>query len=354
MSKFKNIVICCPGDVLISGGVNSLHNLCRTLSLIGYDASMYYLNPKEEIIQSDYYLAYKVKRCTDLADDPETLFVVPETLVPFLLQFHHAGKMIYWLGLLFYFKTPSWSPPFNIKFFRTFIKCKSYFGYSSGAIENMQRKLNEYAKSHLDIWNGEVFHLSNSYFVGDYCREKGAKTWVLHNPIRDEFYTEQVLPLREKLILFGPHTQPAWISRAKRLLPGFQIIKLRKLPSSTVFDLMSKAMVFVEIGIFSGRDRMPREAAMRGCVVLVNNRGTAGNDKDYLLESNYRIDENKVDQILETLSVIVNNYNTHFEKQSSFRNSLISERNNFRINTDNIFSSLLKIRDPNESRKHEQ
>ncbi len=343
MNKFKKIVVCSPGDVLISGGVNSLHNLCRALGQSGYDASMYYINPQEEIVGSSYYKAYGVKRLKEIEDTSDSLVIVPETLVPFLFEYKNVGKMIYWLSLPFYFKTPPWKAPFDIKLFRSLVKCKSYYGYSSGKIEDLKRRISEYAKSKLNIWDGSILHLSNSYLVADYCKSKGVEGYVLHNPIRDEFYdTSTVQQEREKIVLFGPKTQRSWMRKASRKLPEFQFIKLKRMPSDQVFELMSKAMAFIEIGKFPGRDRMPREAAMRGCVVITNTRGTAGNDKDFKLTEDYRIVETKRKEIVRMIEDVATNYEKHYQKQAGFREELIEEKNNFRLKSEQIFDFFVE------------
>jgi len=342
MNKFKKIIICSPGDVLISGGVNSLHNLCKALVENGYNASMYYLNPKQEVINSEYYLSYNVTRSNVINDDSETLLIVPETLVPYLFYYKNAGKMVYWLGLSLFMKTPTWKSPFHIKLFRKLIKCRSYFGYSTGSIEEYKRKLNEYAKSHLPIWNGDVLHACNSDFVAGYCRNKGIEAFVLHNPVRDEFYDDTtLLAKREKIILLGPKTSRSLINKLKKTCHGFSIVKIKKMPSQKVFELMSKAMIFVEIGNFSGRDRMPREAALRGCIVITNTRGSASNQTDYNFNKSYKIEESDITSIVRKVSECINDYESHFANQLSFREQLINERNQFYLNTDKVFSTFV-------------
>ncbi|MBI9064140.1 MAG: hypothetical protein JEZ14_19295 [Marinilabiliaceae bacterium] len=339
----QTIVICCPGNV-ISGGVNSLHNLCKSLQECGFNSMMHYISPDETVLCNHQITSYGVKQLTELKDDPTYLVVVPETMVSYLLQFSKAQKMVYWLGLNYFFKNPLWRFPFNLKGFRKLISCRSYAGYSSGWVEDTKRKLNEYAKSHLDIWNGNVIHLSNSHFVADYCRRKGAPSvFVLHNPIRQEFYNfEPDYTSRENLILFGPKTPKQIIRKLGKYLPDYSIIRLRKLPLEKVFELMSKAKIFAEFGNYSGRDRMPREAAMLGCTIFMNTRGTAAFNEDYQVPDNYRITDHSGNRalIIEQLVDTALHYNKRITDFEPFRAQLKNERSDFLKNTQQVFESI--------------
>ncbi len=344
-STVKSIIICCPGNV-ITGGVNSLHNLCKALTANHYNAYMYYVDADETVLNDFQITSYQVNRIHYLNDSHDTLVVVPETMISLILQLQKAQKVVYWLGLTYYFKNPTWRFPFNLKLIRKLIACRSYDGYSSGSLEITKRRLNEFAKSHLNLWNGNVIHISNSHFVGNYCRQKGSPhTYVLHNPIRQEFYTHQLnFKNREKLILFGPKTPQKIIRRLKKHLPEFSIIRLKKIPFNRVVELMSKAVIFAEFGNYSGRDRMPREAAMLGCNIFMNTRGTAAFEDDYNIPREYTIADSP-DNILIILQQLTNcalNYKDHIVNFGDFRNQLIEENKNFTSNTLNIFQEIIK------------
>jgi hypothetical protein len=343
-NQLLTITICCPGNV-ISGGVNSLHNLCRSLIDNNYNASMYYVNPNEATLKHPQIATYNAPRTLQLTDSANTLVIVPETMVPLITSLRHAKKMVYWLGLNYFFKNPTWRFPFNIKLIRKLISCRSYTGFSSGNIENVKRRLNEYAKSHLNIWNSSIIHLSNSHFVADYCRRKGASNvFVLHNPIRDEFYNHTPTAQREKIILFGPKTPNRILKKTRKKLSDFQIIRLKKMPLTEVFELMSKAMIFAEFGNYSGRDRMPREAAMLGCIVFMNTRGSAAFSEDYDIPAYFRIADSKSNHnlIVDRIGYCTQNYKNQLEKIEPFIKQLINERTNFDKRTKDILSYIIK------------
>ena len=89
----NKIIILCPGNV-ISGGVNSLHNLCASLNRGGFNALMYYFNALPEIINSHQITSYNVNRFEGKIDVPNHIAIVPETMVETISSFTKAKKVI--------------------------------------------------------------------------------------------------------------------------------------------------------------------------------------------------------------------------------------------------------------------
>lgn len=338
------IIILCPGDV-ISGGVNSLHNLCASLVRNGFNAAMYYFKAKPEIINSHQITSYNVIRYDGNIDEPDQIIIAPETMTEKIASFSKAKKIIYWLGIKFYFKSPPWKSPFNKKYFRRLIKCRSYYGYSSGLIESAKRKLSEYAKSKINIWTDDFMHISNSYYVANYCLHKGAKkVYVIHNPIRNEFY-EKIFDLnnRTKTILLGTKTPKLLVLFLWLFLKGYKIIQLRHMPFERIVKLMSESVVFAEFGSNHGRDRMPREAAMLGCIVFMNTRGSSALKEDYYIDNQYKIIDKLINypRIIKKIKKAAQNYKIQISDFDQFREQLENEKANFDCEVKNVFSKLL-------------
>lgn len=338
------IIIFCPGDI-ISGGVNSLHNLCSLLVRNGFNATMYYFNAKPDIINSHQIISYNVNRYDGKIDEPDQIIIVPETMIEILTTFSKAKKIIYWLALKYYFKNPPWRPPFHIKPVRKLISCRSYYGYSGGILESAKRKLNEFSKSKFNIWTEDYIHISNSHFVANYCMHRGAKkSFVLLNPIRNEFYNKEAnLNSRTETILFGPKTPKLLVLFARIFLKEFKIIQLRHIPFKKVYKLMSKSLVFAEFGNNPGRDRMPREAAMLGCIVFMNTRGSNALKEDYNIDNQYKIIDKLINypHIIKEIRKAAQNYKIQISDFDQFRKQLKNEKANFDNEVKSVFSKLL-------------
>jgi hypothetical protein len=47
-----------------------------------------------------------------------------------------------------------------------------------------------------------------------------------------------------------------------------------------VISSLTSSKIYLDLGIHPGTDRIPREAALLGCVIVTNKRGSAGNKID--------------------------------------------------------------------------
>lgn len=189
-------------------GVNSLHNLCASLINNGFDAGMIYHSADYAILNHEHILSYKVPTFSNIDDSSNNILIVPEAETSFLKGFTSIKKVVYWLSLNYYFTNPPFRFPFSKKMIRKLIYCQNYFGHSTGIIENFKRFLNRWNKANDEIWKGNVIHMSNSYYVAEYCKYIGVDTvYILHNPVREEYYVESGHQTQKKdKILFGAKT----------------------------------------------------------------------------------------------------------------------------------------------------
>lgn len=55
---------------------------------------------------------------------------------------------------------------------------------------------------------------------------------------------------------------------------------------------MDESMIYIDFGEHPGKDRIPREAAMRDLIVITGRDGAAVNDVDVSIPKKYKIDRN--------------------------------------------------------------
>jgi hypothetical protein len=339
----KYIYIYCPGNV-ITGGIYSLHNLCARLIEIGYNACMYYHSVDEAIINHENIRSFAVPSVDFINDSPDHVLIVSETETLFLSRFHSIKKIVYWLALNSYFKKPVFRWPFSIKMLRKAIQCRNYYGYSAGMLENIKRSASWWAKANDTIWQGDIIHMSNSHYVARCCQSKGIeKVYILHNPVREEHYNGSALRVQKKpKIVFGPKTPMNLIWLCQIFLP-FEIVRLKYMLPQTVMEHMKEAMVFAEYGNYPGRDRMPREAALLGCVLCSNIRGSAGYYEDMPIPVKYKIADTVCNypKIVKLLKHCIRNYTSAKDDFVDYVRSLQEERVNFRANVASVFSEIL-------------
>ncbi|MDF1549364.1 MAG: hypothetical protein P1P88_16185, partial [Bacteroidales bacterium] len=87
---FENIYIISPGNIL-SGGVSSLHNLCKALIKNGFNAKMFYVNADEQFINQILEVKFNLPRKKEIIDNRSNLLIVPETLTHLFSNYQRIG-----------------------------------------------------------------------------------------------------------------------------------------------------------------------------------------------------------------------------------------------------------------------
>jgi hypothetical protein len=116
------------------------------------------------------------------------------------------------------------------------------------------------------------------------------------------------------------------------------------MPFEKVLELMSESLVYADFGSNHGRDRMPREAAMHGCIVFVNMRGSFALKEDYDIKKEYKIVDKLINYplIIKKIRKAAQNYEVQIEDFKEFRKQLKDERINFDSNVKKVFDKLTK------------
>jgi hypothetical protein len=108
-------------------------------------------------------------------------------------------------------------------------------------------------------------------------------------------------------------------------IPGCPIIGMSK---AQVRDALSRTMIYVEFGRNPGNDRMPREAACVGCIVLAKAAGGSAYFEDMPLDDRFKFEEQDVTsgKLAALIKAIAHDPMPYFEAQSFYRHHLYLEK----------------------------
>jgi hypothetical protein len=108
-------------------------------------------------------------------------------------------------------------------------------------------------------------------------------------------------------------------------IPGCPIIGMSK---DQVRDALSRTMIYVEFGRNPGNDRMPREAACVGCIVLAKAAGGSAYFEDMPLDDRFKFEEQDVTsgKLAALIKAIAHDPMPYFEAQSFYRHHLYLEK----------------------------
>ena len=76
-------------------------------------------------------------------------------------------------------------------------------------------------------------------------------------------------------VAYNPAKGERYLRRLRELAPDLRYRPITGLDRDGVGRLLSTSHVYVDLGHHPGKDRIPREAALAGCVVIAGRRGSA-------------------------------------------------------------------------------
>lgn len=356
--KDTKVYIACPAYVA-TGGPELLHQLgYHMVNDIGCETYMYYYNyDPEKTVEPvcDDYRKYKVPYIINLQaieDKSENILIVPEILpaLKLLPSFSKIRKGVWFLSVdnYYYFrikKTDFILQKLINKFFKLFSDFKNsspFFDLSSERnLKHLQRKYNYKKDKLLRLAN---FYMTNSYRGLNWFSEL-KPMYYLSEYLSTEFLRTMFdASLKRNLLAYNPRKG---ISFTKKILfelkkrdSQLMIIPLENMSRSQVIETLKQAKVYIDFGNHPGKDRLPREAAILGCCVITGKRGSAGNDLDVPIPSNYKFEDkvSNIPKIVDKIIDCIQNYKERVNDFKNYREFIKNEPNQFISDLKKIFS----------------
>lgn len=300
-----------------SGGPELLHQCCAKFNEFGYEAAIIYFSkfgfgvkPSEQVATK--YGRYNCRVVKKIEDRKENTIVFSEGQWFFLPRFKHAKKVFWWLSVDNYFSSFSLS---YAKLYAPFgRKSKKYDPFAENIIHCCQ---SEYAKLFL-FENG--IKDSNIIELYDYLSEEFLRK------TRDEETRR-----KENRILYNPKKGIEFTQKLMEADEELEWFPLQNLTHEQMIEIMTTSKVYVDFGNHPGKDRIPREAAMCGCIVITGRRGSANNDVDIPIDDRYKIadkDEN-IRDIISEIKLAMNQYDAKRKDFDNYRKIIVQEEEEF-------------------------
>ncbi|MBQ3727586.1 MAG: hypothetical protein II902_11140 [Selenomonadaceae bacterium] len=316
----SKVYIFCPGNVH-TGGPESLHQLASQLISFGVQAYMVYgqlgdnpFNPQDPV--HDAYKKYHVPYLTRLEDTEKNVKILPETVTMELYTGKNLRRVVWWMSVNNYLKN-------IIKIFERFLKTPfvtpmpKFFTFFNED-ENIEHWFkSEYARQFLEF-NGmpaDKLHHVESYMSQAFLSP-----------------TAQIdLSAKKNIVAFNPKKGFEITQNFIKLMPDVEWRAINGMTPEQVQELLASAKVYVDFGEHPGKDRLPREAILSGCVVITGRRGAAANDIDYNIPAEFKFDERtaKPQQVIDKIHSVFENFSEAHAAQKSFRERELNARKNF-------------------------
>lgn len=295
------ILMACPARVH-AGGVESIHKFAQELNKVkGMDVKILYMGSNLNYPQLPEYAEYGIDYTISFPEDYTDVIIFPEIWANWVVEpkYKNCIKVVHWLGVDGYY----WNNPVE------------KHGLYLKQTDVLHLTQTDYATEHL-LKNGvdknKIAHITdvpNSLFYEDF-EDKPRTDVVLYNPARmTEF---------QKILM----------RRATGV--GITFRPLENLTREEMAQTMQESKLYIDFGVFPGKERIPREAALSGCCVITSKLGCAKYYNDVSLDDKWKFDTvgENIPKIIDTMKYILQNYDTCKAEFSSYRDAIIKDREN--------------------------
>lgn len=364
------VAIACPRGSK-TGGPEALHQLFGSLLQTGVDAFLVSTSNSQNSV-ADYQKYNPIWKDFENLRDVDYL-VVPETIVELPDSWERVffGKVVIWWLSVDYspipearsFETrsfplsPEWDSGKSV--FDLTLRVQVVLGKIRDSVfERFARlaRTNSQVGDSVRLNIGDCTHIAQSIYaqrwlrefldqeshlVSDYIWVNGAvpnqhRKSGVHKPLSD----------RTPVVAFNPAKGGDLVNLVRRQADrSIRWVALEGMSGQEIFGTLKKADLYLDLGHFPGRDRIPREAALASCPVLLAKRGSARYQEDFLLDGYYLLDlEHETPKsVAKRVEAIVASRDLHLMKQRPFAEIVNSSKSRF-LNEVLAWVESLKVR----------
>lgn len=320
--KVTKIYILCIAEVA-TGGTELLHQLCHKLSKIGCEAYMWYGNNAESPV-ADRFKKYHTRYVSNVYDAEESVFIIPEVMPQIAISIKAKKVILWWLSV--------------DNFLRTLLE---------GSLD--EKHVFDLIKGKDD--DSRILHYAQSQYAINYLLQRGInprEIYYLSDYLNEEFMKRALssglsLP-RYANVLYYPGKGYEFTSKLIQASPELNWIPLRNYTPEEMRTVMCRSMVYIDFGNHPGKDRIPREAAICGCCILVGLDGAAANPVDIPIPQEFKVegkDEN-IGLIIQKIKYLIQNYEEANSRFDNYRRIIQGEEAEFEKDIRSLAECILE------------
>lgn len=303
MFRDSKIFVVCVSKYT-TGGIELLHQLVYKLNSLGFKAYMFYVGEDTENPTPDEYKKYNIQYVNTIEDDSKNLIIVPEVLTMFLYRYEKIRKAIWWLSIDNYYD--------SIKILE---KNKDN--------EKIKALLGDF--KYFNFEDNNIIHLAQCEYITETLKEKNIpKVYYLSDYLNRDFLENNLdndLFNRENIVVYNPKKGLEFTEKLMKAHKSINWRPIINMSRQEVIDLLKKSKVYIDFGNHPGKDRLPREAAICGCCVITDKKGSAKYFKDVPIDASFKFEdeEKNIPLILNKISECFENFHTESLKFDNYR-----------------------------------
>ena len=304
---------------------------------------MYYLpNSTSNSVHSNFK-KYNLPVAKKIEDSVDNLLVAGELYqdIKFLQNYKKIKKAIWWLSFdnyllsLFRYKNNKITQkiikiPFKI--IKLFNFCTNYF-YGDYIFFDFLKDI--YLKNR--FFNNLSFkdinyHFTQSSYAKKILENNGHKTFNISDYLNNDFFKNKYnKSTKENIITYNKTKSTNFMKLILKKNTSIKFVPLINLSKKEMIDILKKSKIYLDFGTHPGKDRIPREAAIMDNCVLVNKKGSAKNNYDIAIPSEFKFNEQYQDikKINNKINKILLSYDSEYKKFSSYVSKIKNEEKIF-------------------------
>ena len=316
-----------------SGGPELLHQLCRSLTDLGFNAYMYYdgMPKKAADPTPEKFKKYGTRYVDKIEDSINNYLIFPEAIEITAKRNKKIRKIMWWLGVNHYlvyseiWKRPLWT----------------YAKHLGQAILNIRPSYFMY-----ELKRSDFVFLGQCNYVISFLNNKGIKNVpLLSDYISLDFIESSEKSLakrgkdRKNQVIYNPGRNIQYVKKLIKFAPDIEFVPLVGYKPEELKKVISDSKIYIDFGSHPGKDRLPRECAMLGCCIITSTRGSAGFYEDLPISSEYkfrRTGEN-IPKIVKKIRHIFENYDNEIINFDFYRDRIREEKKMFETQVENLF-----------------
>jgi hypothetical protein len=312
-----------------TGGFELLHQLVYKLNKIKDNCALiYYHNfdsTKLEHPTPDIYMKYTHgKFVTKIIDNKHNVLILPEVFTNYIDIYKNIKIVVWWLSVDNFHISIE-----NINKGRKF----NYIDYKKGKKYRLFKLLNyinikpDYPfnpfRKKVLLSKRVLLHAYQSEYARNFLETKKLKPILPLSDFLNAAFFQNQNSKNEKddVILYNPKKGFEITKELIAFMPEYKWIPLENLTPIEMEKLMKKSKIYVDFGNHPGKDRIPREATINGCVVITNKKGSASNYLDVSIDNLYKFQDpiERKEDFKKLVKNIYSNFHSHFVNFDSYR-----------------------------------
>lgn len=333
MCKFY---VLCPANIE-TGGVELLHQLVYKLNEIKKDCAVIcYENVEidKSPIPQNYVKYTRGRFVTEIKESKDSILIIPEIWIHLIDKYKKIKIVVWWMSVDNFYEWVSIinsKKPLNYKFFKA---GKKYTLYKVLNFFNIKPAKEYMPFSKKFLYNRRIIlHTFQSEYSRLFLNKHALRPILpLSDYLNSSFFSNEINLLEKKdMILYNPKKGLPIVNELMVRMPEYLWLPLENYSPSQMVKVMQESKIYVDFGNHPGKDRIPREAAVNGCIVITNRLGSAANAIDIPVIDKYKFN-NPIEEfsIFKTLiDDIYIHYHDHFANFFDYRKKIRNEQSIF-------------------------